>query len=255
MANIRLRLRPQPEKQVSPPRPAHPVGRVRLQLPSAPPWRAHYPFSLCWRHAQASPPAGACRRPVAAMRACAGPRAAGIAAEGRSEDPPRAGGRVATSTPPVSTSVETGGSSHWTAPMDRGKPLHNSRKGLEQRNDFFPCKSTVSSFVGGWVQIRCRPSRPFLLVNDSVAKIAIPSMISSQHLKVPVAPDQSRESLSLCLVLASRARVHRPGPQPQPPPQSRNRCIVIASARARYARPTPPPVNRHHPSSHAAAAE
>ena len=238
MANIRLRLRPQPEKQVSPPRPAHPVGRVRLQLPSAPPWRAHSPFSLCWRHAQASPPAGACRRPVAAMRACAGPRAAGIAAEGRSEDPPRAGGRVATSTPPVSTSVETGGSSHWTAPMDRGKPLYNTSRGLQPAHLFAADVAAVATVTAAAVTAA---------TTAHAAPLA--ALRTSPH-PSPVIP-RSAERVVRGPRLPAPLPLHRRRPPASPPPSPRHlfrRRLRRLLLRHRHRRPL------HHPPHHSTPA-
>ena len=238
MANIRLRLRPQPEKQVSPPRPAHPVGRVRLQLPSAPPWRAHSPFSLCWRHAQASPPAGACRRPVAAMRACAGPRAAGIAAEGRSEDPPRAGGRVATSTPPVLTSVETGGSSHWTAPMDRGKPLYNTSRGLQPAHFSAAGVAAVAAATAA------------ALTAATAAHAAPLAALRTSPLPSPVIPC-SAERVVRGPRLPAPLPLHRRRPPASPPRSPRHlfrRRLRRLLLRHRHCRPL------HHPPDHSTAA-
>ena len=60
---------------------------------------------------------------ISADRCCACACCGGIAAEGRCEDPPHAGGGLANPTPPIPTSVGIGGSSHWTTSTDRGKPL------------------------------------------------------------------------------------------------------------------------------------
>ena len=222
---------------VRPVQPIRSAGRACSCL-LRPPWRAHSPFSHCWRHAQASPPAGACRRPVAAMRACAGPRAAGIAAEGRSEDPPRAGGRVATSTPPVSTSVETGGSSHWTAPMDRGKPLYNTSRGLQPAHLFAADVAAVATVTAAAVTAA---------TTAHAAPLA--ALRTSPH-PSPVIP-RSAERVVRGPRLPAPLPLHRRRPPTSPPPSPRHLCcrrLRRLLLRHRHRRPL------HHPPHHSTPA-
>ena len=172
------------------------------------------------------------------MRACAGPRAAGIAAEGRSEDPPRAGGRVATSTPPVSTSVETGGSSHWTAPMDRGKPLYNTSRGLQPAHLFAADVAAVATVTAAAVTAA---------TTAHAAPLA--ALRTSPH-PSPVIP-RSAERVVRGPRLPALLPLHQRCPPASPPASPRHLCLRRLRRlllRHRHRRPL------HHPPHHSTPA-